>query len=83
MDGVNDAPDQARQLARLLKGFRCKINLIPCNPHPQLPFGPPPEARVLAFQDILREANFTVLLRESRGLEIAAACGQLVGEKAG
>jgi 23S rRNA (adenine2503-C2)-methyltransferase len=82
MDGVNDAPDQARQLARLLKGFRCKINLIPCNPHPQLPFGPPPEARVLAFQDILREANFTVLLRESRGLEIAAACGQLVGEKA-
>ena len=82
MDGVNDAPHQARLLARLLRGFRCKINLIPFNPHPQLPFGPPPEDRVLEFQDILREANYTVLIRESRGQEIAAACGQLAGEKA-
>jgi 23S rRNA (adenine2503-C2)-methyltransferase len=82
MNGVNDAPDQARQLARLLRGFRCKINLIPCNPHPQLPFEPPPEDRILKFQDILREANYTVLIRESRGREIAAACGQLAGEKA-
>jgi 23S rRNA (adenine2503-C2)-methyltransferase len=79
--GVNDAPDQARQLARLLKGYRCKINLIPFNPHPRLPFAPPPEARVLQFQDILREANYTVLIRESRGQEIAAACGQLAGER--
>jgi 23S rRNA (adenine2503-C2)-methyltransferase len=82
MNGVNDTPDQARQLARLLRGFRCKINLIPFNPHAPLPFGPPPESRILKFQDILREANYTVLLRESRGREIAAACGQLAGEKA-
>jgi 23S rRNA (adenine2503-C2)-methyltransferase len=81
VEGINDAPDQARQLARLLKGCRCKINLIPFNPHPRLPFAPPPEARVLKFQYILREANYTVLIRESRGQEIAAACGQLAGEK--
>jgi 23S rRNA (adenine2503-C2)-methyltransferase len=77
LDGVNDAPDQARRLARLLKGFRAKINLIPFNPHPRLPYAPPPMERVLEFQDILREANYTVLLRESRGQDIAAACGQL------
>jgi 23S rRNA (adenine2503-C2)-methyltransferase len=80
--GINDAPDQARQLARLLKGFRAKINLIPFNPHPRLPFGRPPEARVLEFQDILREFNYAVFIRESRGQEIAAACGQLAGERA-
>jgi 23S rRNA (adenine2503-C2)-methyltransferase len=81
--GVNDAPRQARDLARLLTGFRCKINLIPLNPHPQLPeFAPPPPERVLEFQEILRRANYTAFIRESRGREIAAACGQLAGEKA-
>jgi 23S rRNA (adenine2503-C2)-methyltransferase len=79
--GINDSADQARQLARLLKGFRAKINLIPFNPHPRLDFGRPAESKVLEFQDILREANFTVLIRESRGQEIAAACGQLAGER--
>lgn len=81
MDGINDAPEQARQLARLLQGFRAKINLIPFNRHPRLPYGPPPEARTLEFQEILRKANYTVLIRESRGQEIGAACGQLAGEK--
>ncbi len=79
--GINDAPDQARQLARLLKGFRAKINLIPFNPHPKLPFAPPPLAGILTFQEILREANYTVFIRESRGQEIGAACGQLAGER--
>ncbi|OGR24440.1 MAG: 23S rRNA (adenine(2503)-C(2))-methyltransferase [Desulfobacca sp. RBG_16_60_12] len=81
--GINDALDQARQLARLLRGFRAKINLIPFNRHPRLPFEPPPEARTLEFQEILREANYTVMIRESRGQEINAACGQLAGEKPG
>ncbi|MEJ2672544.1 MAG: 23S rRNA (adenine(2503)-C(2))-methyltransferase RlmN [Deltaproteobacteria bacterium] len=81
LDGINDAPHQARQLARLLRGFRAKINLIPFNRHPRLSYGPPPEARTLKFQEILREANYTVLIRESRGQEISAACGQLAGEK--
>jgi 23S rRNA (adenine2503-C2)-methyltransferase len=74
---LNDAPNQARQLARLLKGFRAKINLIPFNPHPKLPFSPPSGERLLEFQEILRASNYTVLIRESRGLEIGAACGHL------
>jgi 23S rRNA (adenine2503-C2)-methyltransferase len=78
--GVNDSPDQARKLARLLRGFRAKINLIPFNPHPELPYAAPPPERVLAFQEILREAHYPVFIRESRGQDIAAACGQLVGE---
>jgi 23S rRNA (adenine2503-C2)-methyltransferase len=80
IDGLNDSPPQARQLAKLLRGFRAKINLIPFNRHPRLPYGPPPEARTLEFQEILRAANYTVLIRESRGQEISAACGQLAGE---
>lgn len=80
LDGVNDSPDQARRLARLLRGFRAKINLIPFNSHPLLPYDPPPMDRVLAFQEILREAHYPVFIRESRGRDIAAACGQLVGE---
>jgi 23S rRNA (adenine2503-C2)-methyltransferase len=83
LNGINDAPDQARKLARLLKGLRAKINLIPFNRHPRLPYEPPPAERTLEFQEILREANYTVLIRESRGQEIYAACGQLAGEKSG
>ena len=80
--GVNDSPDQARKLARLLRGFRAKINLIPFNPHPELPYAAPSLERILAFQEILREAHYPVFIRESRGQDIAAACGQLVGELA-
>jgi len=78
---VNDRPDQARRLARLLQGFRAKINLIPFNSYGDLPFEPSPADRVLEFQEILRQANYTVLLRESRGRDIEAACGQLVGQR--
>jgi 23S rRNA (adenine2503-C2)-methyltransferase len=81
--GINDAPAQAKALARLLRGFRAKINLIPFNRHPRLDLEPPEEARTLEFQEILREANYTVMIRESRGQEINAACGQLAGERAG
>ena len=78
--GINDAPEQARALAQLLKGFKAKINLIPFNPLPRLNFAPPSPERVLKFQDILRQAHYSVFIRESRGQEIAAACGQLAGE---
>jgi 23S rRNA (adenine2503-C2)-methyltransferase len=81
LHGINDSLDQARQLVRLLRGFRAKINLIPFNRHPRLPYEPPPVARTLEFQDILREANYAVFIRESRGQEINAACGQLAGEQ--
>ncbi len=80
LGGVNDSPAQARKLAGLLRGFRAKINLIPFNPHPELPYVAPPLERILEFQDILREAHYPVFIRESRGQDIAAACGQLVGE---
>jgi 23S rRNA (adenine2503-C2)-methyltransferase len=76
---VNDSPAQARQLAKLLRGLGVKINLIPFNPHARLPFAPPPEKRILEFQEILREKNYAVFIRESRGQDIAAACGHLVG----
>lgn len=81
LDGVNDSPAQARELARLMKGCRCKVNLIPVNADPRLPYAPPPLARVLEFQEVLRAHHYPVFVRESRGREIAAACGQLVGEK--
>jgi len=81
LNGVNDSPAQAQSLARLLQGFRCKVNLIPVNADPRLPYAPPPLARVLEFQEVLRAHHFPVFIRESRGQEIAAACGQLVGER--
>ncbi len=77
--GVNDEPAMARELTRLLKGFRAKVNLIPFNPHPALPFAAPHPDRVLEFQEIIREAHYPVFIRESRGQDIAAACGQLAG----
>jgi len=78
--GINDAPAHARELARLLRGLKAKINLITFNPHPALPFQAPDRETVLAFQDLLVQAHYTTLIRESRGAEISAACGQLAGE---
>lgn len=75
--GVNDAPAQARQLARLLGGGRAKVNLIPLNPAPEIPFEPPTEGAVDAFCEILAAAHLTVSVRRSRGRDILAACGQL------
>jgi 23S rRNA (adenine2503-C2)-methyltransferase len=83
--GVNDSPSDAAKLAVLLKGLRCKINLIPFNPWEGSSFKRPPKERVLAFQQVLLDNNFTALIRQSRGQDIKAACGQLRGaaKKAG
>jgi len=78
--GVNDAPDQGRALARALAGIRCKVNLIPFNPFPGAPFGRSDDVAVARFQDALRNAGVHATVRESRGPDIAAACGQLVAE---
>jgi 23S rRNA (adenine2503-C2)-methyltransferase len=78
--GLNDSDADARLLARKLAGIRCKINLLPCNEDPGLPFRRPPEERIAAFQQILWNAGYTVLLRASRGADISAACGQLAGK---
>lgn len=77
IDGVNDSDDAARRLARILSGIRAKINLIPFNEHPDLPFRQPSVARVEAFQAVLLAKSFTVTIRKSRGAGILAACGQL------
>lgn len=77
--GINDSVAQARKLAKLLRGLPAKINLIPFNPHPALPFDRPDDEAVDAFQDILVQAHYTTLVRQSRGTDISAACGQLVG----
>lgn len=77
--GENDSSHDARKLAGLLKGLRCKINLIPFNPWEGCPFQRPSDERVRAFQQVLLDNNFTALIRQSRGQDIKAACGQLRG----
>jgi 23S rRNA (adenine2503-C2)-methyltransferase len=77
LDGVNDAPEEAHRLARLLRNIRAKVNLIPFNDWPGSDFRRPPLARILAFQSILLEAGITTTVRWSRGEDIGAACGQL------
>jgi 23S rRNA (adenine2503-C2)-methyltransferase len=75
--GVNDSPRQAKELVRILEGVRAKVNLIAFNPYPGSPYRPPSEERILGFQDVLRKANLTAIIRRSRGNEIGGACGQL------
>jgi 23S rRNA (adenine2503-C2)-methyltransferase len=75
--GVNDSPAQARQLARLLHGIPAKVNLIPYNENPALPFQRPGEAAVESFRAVLLERNLTVITRWSKGQSIRSACGQL------
>jgi 23S rRNA (adenine2503-C2)-methyltransferase len=77
LDGVNDSPADAKRLVRLLAPIRAKVNLIFFNPFPDAGFLPSPRQRVEAFQAILHQGNLTATIRESRGGEIAAACGQL------
>ncbi|HEY5647947.1 MAG TPA: 23S rRNA (adenine(2503)-C(2))-methyltransferase RlmN, partial [Nitrospiria bacterium] len=77
LKGVNDSPEDARRLKRLLSSIRCKVNLIPFNAYPGSPFGRPSDNAVLDFQKILLDAGMTVFLRKSRGRDILAACGQL------
>jgi 23S rRNA (adenine2503-C2)-methyltransferase len=77
LGGVNDGERHARQLVRLLAGRRAKVNLIPLNPAPKIPFGPPTPEALDAFCRILSEARLTVSVRRSRGQDILAACGQL------
>lgn len=76
LGGANDAPDDARRVAKLIAGLRAKVNLIPWNPG-ELPYQPPDPARTEAFRRILAEKDIPVFVRYSRGQEIMAACGQL------
>lgn len=76
LGGFNDSPDDARRLARLLSGLRCKVNLIPWNPG-ELPYHPPDPQRTEAMRCILAEKGIPTFVRYSRGQDIMAACGQL------
>ena len=77
IQGVNDSESDARRLAKLLQPIRCKINLIPYNPHEGCNFNRPSEAVIQAFYDIIFAENYTVIIRRSKGQDISAACGQL------
>jgi 23S rRNA (adenine2503-C2)-methyltransferase len=77
LSGVNDTPAHARELARRLGGRRFKVNLIPLNPAPEIPFQTPRPEDVAAFAGTLVEAGVTVSVRRPRGQDILAACGQL------
>ncbi len=77
IDGVNDGDAEARQLARLVRGLNCHVNLIPLNPVPGVPFARPPVERVRAFARVVRGQGIPVTVRIERGVEIQAACGQL------
>jgi len=78
--GVNDSPADARRLAKLLGPLRAKVNLIFFNPFEGTALRTSPRQSVEAFQAILRKGNLTATIRESRGQDIAAACGQLYAE---
>jgi 23S rRNA (adenine2503-C2)-methyltransferase len=80
LEGVNDQPEHAKQLMRLLADVPSKINLIPFNPFPHAPYGRSSREVVLAFQKMLVEAGFICTIRATRGDDIDAACGQLVGK---
>jgi len=77
LGGVNDTPENAREVAELLRGLRCKVNLIALNPGPGIDFTTPSEERVAAFQKTLRDAGIPAFVRRPRGRDIYAACGQL------
>ena len=77
LDQVNDSPQNAREVAELIRGIRAKVNLIALNPGPGIDFRMPSEARVLEFQKILIAGGIPTFIRRPRGRDIYAACGQL------
>ena len=81
MEGVNDSPEDAENLALLMRGVRCKFNLIPFNEFPESQFSTPSDERIDTFRKILIKHKYTAVIRKSKGRDILAACGQLRGEK--
>ncbi len=79
--GINDLPENARELAQCLKGFQTHVNLIPYNPISEVDYQRPNNHRIRAFTNILESAEIAVSVRYSRGLEADAACGQLRASK--
>ena len=82
LEGVNDKPEHAKEMIQLLSNLPSKINLIPFNPFPHAPYGRSSRNRIMAFQKQLSDAGFVCTVRVTRGEDIDAACGQLVGQVA-
>lgn len=80
LDGVNDKTEHAKQLIKILQGIPVKINLIPFNPFPNTRYKRSSKPVIDKFRDILTRAGFTTITRKTRGDDIDAACGQLVGQ---
>ena len=80
--GTNDSPQDADRLLKILRGIPSKVNLIPLNEAPGIPFKRPSEEKVKRFQEILMEGGLTAIVRTSKGREISAACGQLQAKEA-
>jgi 23S rRNA (adenine2503-C2)-methyltransferase len=80
--GINDAPSQASDLARLLRGLNGHVNLIPINPSPGVVGARPSRSAVLQFQAALETGGISTTVRVEKGRDIAAACGQLRGDRA-
>ncbi len=78
--GINDSLEDAKRLCALLDGLQCTINLLPFNPYLGASFDRPSDAAVSAFQAVLVEAKLIAIIRQSKGREISAACGQLITE---
>ena len=80
LEGINDSDEDAQRLADLLRPVPCKINLLAVNPAGDAAVRSPSRERILHFQKILRDNDYTVFIRTSRGEDISAACGQLAGK---
>jgi 23S rRNA (adenine2503-C2)-methyltransferase len=80
MKGVNDKPEHAKQLIKLLRKMPSKLNLIPFNPFPGTQFERSDEETIRAFQKIVLDGGMLATVRRTRGDDIDAACGQLVGK---
>ena len=79
LDNINDRPEHAKQLIKLLKNVPAKMNLIPFNPFPKTPYQRSTDEAILQFQQTLMSAGIHTTVRRTRGDNITAACGQLVG----
>ncbi|WP_299182485.1 23S rRNA (adenine(2503)-C(2))-methyltransferase RlmN [uncultured Neptuniibacter sp.] len=82
INGVNDKPEHAKQLLKILRRMPSKLNIIPFNPFPNSGYERPSEERILAFKEIIVHGGIVTTVRRTRGDEIDAACGQLVGQVA-
>ncbi|KEA64870.1 Ribosomal RNA large subunit methyltransferase N [Marinobacterium lacunae] len=78
--GVNDQPEHARQLVKVLRKLPCKLNLIPFNPFPNSGYSRPTEEAIQAFKQIMLSSHVLTTVRRTRGDDVDAACGQLVGQ---